>query len=66
MKFILTKEKAKDLKEQLELSVKNCIDATNETIKNQKTGLDTKIWIGTQSEYDALTTKDSDTLYMVK
>ena len=64
MKFILTKEKAKDLKEQLELSVKNCIDATNETIKNQNTGLDTKIWIGTQSEYNAVVTKDSDTLYI--
>ena len=66
MKFILTKEKAKDLKEQLELFGKNGIDATNETIKNQNTGLDTKIWIGTQTEYDAVVTKDSDTLYMVK
>ena len=64
MKFLYTKEKAKDLKEQLELSGKNGIDATNETIKNQKTGLDTKIWIGTQSEYNALSTKDSDTLYI--
>ena len=45
---------------------KDGIDATNETIKNQNTGLDTKIWIGTQSEYDAVVTKDSDTLYMVK
>ena len=35
-------------------------------IVNQNTGLDTKIWIGTQSEYDAVVTKDSDTLYMVK
>ena len=69
MKFTLTKEKAKDLKEQLELSGgggKDGIDATNETIKNQNTGLDTKIWIGTQTEYDAVVTKDSDTLYMVK
>ena len=41
-------------------------NATNETVKNQNTGLDTKIWIGTQSEYDAVVTKDSDTLYMVK
>lgn len=45
---------------------KDGIDATNETVKNQNTGLDTKIWIGTQSEYDAVVTKDSDTLYMVK
>ena len=45
---------------------KDGIDATNETVKNQNTGLDTKIWIGTQSEYDAIVTKDSDTLYMVK
>ena len=66
MKFLYTKEKAKDLKEQLELSVKNCIDATNGTVKNQNTGLDTKIWIGTQQEYDDLIIKDSDTLYMVK
>ena len=66
MKFILTKEKAKDLKEQLELSGEGGNTTTNETIKNQKTGLDTKIWIGTQSEYDAVVTKDSDTLYMVK
>lgn len=42
------------------------INATNETVKNQNTGLNTKIWIGTQSEYDAVVTKDSDTLYMVK
>ena len=66
MKFLYTKEKAKDLKEQLELSGRNIIDATNETVKNQNTGLDTKIWIGTQQEYDDLIIKDSDTLYMVK
>ena len=66
MKFILTKEKAKDLKEQLELSGEGSNTTTNETIKNQNTGLDTKIWIGTQSEYNAVVTKDSDTLYMVK
>ena len=66
MKFILTKEKAKDLKEQLELSGEGGNTTTNETIKNQNTGLETKIWIGTQSEYDAVVTKDSDTLYMVK
>ena len=41
MKFILTKEKAKDLKEQLELSGEGGNTTTNETIKNQKTGLDT-------------------------
>ena len=66
MKFILTKEKAKDLKEQLELSGEGSNTTTNETIKNQNTGLDTKIWIGTQQEYDDLIIKDSDTLYMVK
>ena len=69
MKFLYTKEKAKDLKEQLELTGADGKDgntATNETVKNQNTGLDTKIWIGTQSEYNALSTKDSDTLYMVK
>lgn len=66
MKFLYTKEKAKDLKEQLELSGGGGNTTTNETIKNQNTGLDTKIWIGTQSEYDAVVTKDSDTLYMVK
>ena len=42
------------------------INATNGTVKNQYTGLDTKIWIGTQQEYDDLIIKDSDTLYMVK
>ncbi len=42
------------------------INATNGTVKNQNTGLDTKIWIGTQQEYDDLIIKDSDTLYMVK
>lgn len=69
MKFLYTKEKAKDLKKQLELSGaggKDSIGTTNETVKNQNTGLDTKIWIGTQSEYDAVVTKDSNTLYMVK
>lgn len=66
MKFVYTKEKAKDLKEQLKLSGEGGDTTTNETVKNQNTGLDTKIWIGTQSEYDAITAKDSDTLYMVK
>ena len=66
MKFLYTKEKAKDLKGQLELSGEGGNTTTNETIKNQNTGLDTKIWIGTQSEYNAVVTKDSDTLYMVK
>ena len=66
MKFILTKEKAKDLKEQLELSGEGSNTTTNGTVKNQNTGLDTKIWIGTQQEYDDLIIKDSDTLYMVK
>ena len=66
MKFLYTKEKAKDLKEQLELSGGGGNTTTNETVKNQNTGLDTKIWIGTQQEYDDLIIKDSDTLYMVK
>lgn len=39
---------------------------TNETIKNQKTGTNIKVWVGTQAEYDAVTPKDSATLYMVK
>lgn len=127
MKFLYTKEKAKDLKKQLELSgsggkdgdtpfinsagnwqigdidtgnkaqgpqgiqgeigpqgLKGEVGPKGDTgpqglkgdkgdkgdagtnIINQNTGLDTKIWIGTQSEYDAIVTKDSDTLYMVK
>ena len=41
-------------------------NATNETIKNQKTGTNIKVWVGTQAEYDAVTPKDSATLYMVK
>lgn len=39
---------------------------TNETIKNQKTGTNIKVWVGTQAEYNAVTPKDSATLYMVK
>ena len=121
MKFLYTKEKAEDLKKQLELSgaggkdgdtpfINSAgnwqigdIDTGNKAqgpqgvqgktgpqgvqgktgpqgvqgkagvkgdsgtnIINQNTGIDTKIWIGTQSEYDAVVTKDSDTLYMVK
>ena len=112
MKFLYTKEKAEDLKKQLEMSgaggkdgdtpfINSAgnwqigdIDTGNKAqgpqgvqgktgpqgvqgkagvkgdsgtnIINQNTGIDTKIWIGTQSEYDAVVTKDSDTLYMVK
>lgn len=36
------------------------------TITDQNNGAPLKIWTGTQSEYDAVTTKDSGTLYVVK
>ena len=35
-------------------------------VKNVNTGLPLSFWVGTQAEYDAITDKDSDTLYMVK
>ena len=35
-------------------------------VKNINTSLPLSFWIGTQAEYDAVVTKDSDTLYMVK
>lgn len=35
-------------------------------ITDQNTGEPLKIWTGTQAEYDAVTTKDSGTLYVVK
>lgn len=36
------------------------------TIPDQNTGQLLKIWTGTQAEYDAVVTKDSSTLYVVK
>ena len=40
--------------------------AESKTVFNHNTGNRINIWIGTQTEYDAVVTKDSDTLYMVK
>ena len=39
---------------------------TNINIVNHRTGTPVKIWVGTQAEYSAVTTKDSATLYMVR
>lgn len=40
--------------------------ATKDELNNINTQLDGKtIWTGTQAEYDAITTKDSNTLYFV-
>lgn len=35
-------------------------------VVNQNTLTEVSLWIGTTAEYDAITTKDSDTLYMVE
>ena len=40
------------------------IDAN--TIINQQDNEPLKLWVGSQDEYDALPTKDADTLYMVQ
>ena len=40
--------------------------AESKTVFNHNTGNRINIWIGTQTEYDAVVTKDSATLYMVK
>ena len=42
----------------------NGTDPINE-IREQHNGLAQKFWRGTQAEYDALTTKDEDTMYIV-
>ena len=42
------------------------VAAESKTVFNHNTGNRINIWIGTQTEYDAVVTKDSDTLYMVK
>lgn len=51
------------------------VDAINETLSrkggtatvhNVNGGGALSFWVGTQSEYDALAIKDSDTLYMVR
>ncbi len=66
MKFTYTKQKVTDLKEQIGITEDTGAGKTNETIINQQSGNETRIWIGTQNQYDSLDTKDSDTLYMVK
>ena len=37
----------------------------NDTIKDQRTGSQTKLWTGTQAQYNAIGTKDANTLYVV-
>lgn len=37
-----------------------------DTIKDSNSGLPIKVWTGTQEEYDLVTIKDPETLYMVK
>jgi len=82
MNFTLTKEKNKDLLEQLGgaalkgdtgaqgiQGVKGdtgLTGANGDTIIDQRTQLALKMWTGTQAEYDAVTTKDENTLYLVK
>lgn len=35
------------------------------TVKEDNTGSETKIWVGTQAQYNAITTKDPNTLYHI-
>ena len=35
-------------------------------VVNQNTALPINFWVGTQAEYDAITTKDANTLYVVE
>ena len=35
-------------------------------IVDSRTGVEIKIWSGTQSQYDAISTKDANTLYLIK
>ena len=43
----------------------NGLDVTAEDVNNQRTGgNDIKFWTGTEAQYDAITTKDSDTVYL--
>lgn len=35
-------------------------------VVNQNTTLPINFWVGTQAEYDAITTKDANTLYVVE
>lgn len=37
-----------------------------DTIKDSNSGLPLKVWTGTQEEFDLVTVKDPETLYMVK
>jgi len=42
------------------------LDNTAKSVVNQNGGSAMKIWVGTQAQYDAITTKDANTAYMVK
>lgn len=59
---------SKEQVDAMAIPIGNAIkDAKNSvTILDQNTGQPLKIWTGTQADYDAITTKDSGTLYVVK
>lgn len=62
MKFTYTKEKTKDVKEQLGLS-----SSTNPSliIYDQNKGVDVGFWIGNQEEFSSLDVLDSNILYIL-
>ena len=82
MKFLYTKEKLKDVLDQLgniaekgekgdkgdtgAKGVAGKDGANGDTVVDANSGSPVKIWIGTQGEYDLVSEKDPNTLYMVK
>lgn len=67
MKFTLTKEKAKDLKEQLELSGEgsSSIPEFTKAIEETNKGRMVSLWIGSPQEYDSIESVDFETLYVL-
>lgn len=73
MKFLYTKEKVKDLLNQLgsigekgDKGDKGDKGNDGDTIKDSNSGLPLKVWTGTQEEFDLVTVKDPETLYLIK
>lgn len=47
-------------------SLKGVDGADGDTIVDQRTQQPINVWTGTQAHYDALASKDADTLYVIK
>lgn len=64
MKFILTKEKAKDLMAQFGVQSGGSSESAK-TLVETNLMRDVSVWVGSKSEYEALDGVSSETLYFI-